>query len=263
MRIDQYLIHCGYFESRNKAAAAIRDGVFAIDGKVITKPSFFVEDGCKIEKIKESLCYVARSAQKLLHGFDVFQPDWRGAVAADFGASTGGFCQVLLEKGVKRVYAIDIGTAQLHPSLEKDDRIINREHTNARYLKATDFPELIDVITGDLSFISIKSVLPSIFDCLADDGEAIVLVKPQFEAGKRALNKNGVVSDLKIHRQILKEVIQSAETLGFGVKGITFSGLSGESGNKEYLLYLKKRFETSIQISTAVEKAVLLEDIYE
>lgn len=263
MRLDQYLVAQNYFESRNKASQAIKNDEFSVDGKIINKPSFNVENNSVVVRVKESIIYVARSAQKLLHGFKVFSPDWSGKVVADFGASTGGFCQVLLEHGVSKVYAVDIGTAQLHPSLQEEPRIINREHTNARYLQANDFSEPIYAITADLSFISIKAVLPAIYDTLAQNGEAIVLVKPQFEAGKKALNKNGVVSDLKIHRLVLKDVALYAENLGLCVKGISFSGLAGESGNREYLLYLKKSADLSIMIPNAVELAVFSEETNE
>lgn len=260
MRFDQYLVLNNYFESRNKASAAIRNGEFSVCGKVILKPSYLINEEDLVGRVKMSYSYVARSAKKLLHGYSVFKPNWEGLVAADFGASTGGFCQVLLENGVKKVYAIDIGTAQLHPSLLNDDRIINREHTNARYLQAQDFPEPIHAITADLSFISIKAVLPAICNTLAELGEAILLVKPQFEAGKGALNKSGVVTDLKIHRQVLKDVALYAESLGLAVKGISFSGLAGESGNREYLLFIKKGGQGMADISSAVEIAVQTEE---
>lgn len=263
MRLDQYLVSEGFFESRNKAAQAIKNQEFSVNGKIAEKPSLIVEDDANVARVKSSALYVARSAQKLLHGICVFMPNWKGKVVADFGASTGGFCQVLLEHGAAKIYAIDIGTAQLHPSLLQEERIINREHTNARYLNADDFQDPIYGITADLSFISIKAVLPAIYNTLVPEGEAIILVKPQFEAGKKALNKNGVVSDLKIHRQVLKDVALYAENLGLCVKGISFSGLAGEKGNREYLLYLKKTAEPSIMISTAVELAVFSEEIYE
>lgn len=260
MRFDQYLVQSGYFESRNKASAAIKDGEFSVNGKLIEKPSHSVGEDDEVCRVKESAIYVARSAKKLLHAFSAFELDWNGMVVADFGASTGGFCQVLLEKGVSKVYAIDIGTAQLHPSLLGEPRIINCEHTNARYLKAKDFSDPIFGITADLSFISIKAVLPAIYDTLMPAGYAVVLVKPQFEAGKKALNKNGVVSDLKIHRQVMKDTALFAQELGFSVRGISFSGLSGECGNREYLLYLKKAAESSVLLSSAIESAVFSEE---
>ncbi len=260
MRLDQYLVLKGYFDSRNKAANSVKLGNFTVNKKPIVKPSFAINDGDIVERQVEEKIYVARSAHKLLRAIYVFQLNCSDKVAADLGASTGGFCQVLLENDIKRIYAVDIGTAQLHPEIKKDERIINMEHTNARYLAADSFPEQIQFVTADLSFISIKAVLPAIYQVLPQGGEAVVLVKPQFEAGPKSLNKNGVVSDKKIHCKVLTEIANFAENIGFGICGITFSGLAGESGNREYLLYLKKDLLTTILIDTAVHEAVFMEE---
>jgi 23S rRNA (cytidine1920-2'-O)/16S rRNA (cytidine1409-2'-O)-methyltransferase len=168
-----------------------------------------------------------------------------------------------LENGVCNVFAVDIGTAQLHPSIKSDPRIVNMEHTNARYLQASDFPLHIDVATADLSFISIKAVLPAIKAVLGEQGEAIILVKPQFEAGPENLSKSGVVLNLKVHISVLKEVTDFAQNCGFGVAGIAFSGLAGESGNREYLLYLNIGQTIKIDIPTAIKEAVYSEDNHE
>lgn len=263
MRLDLYLTNRGDFESRNKAAAAIKEGRYAVNGKSVLKPSYDVADHDEIIILNEVKDYVARSAYKLLHANRQFNLDWSGKIVADFGASTGGFCQVLLESNALKVYAVDIGTAQLHPSIKSDPRIINMEHHNARYLKAEDFSDPIGAITADLSFISIKAILPAIRDTLTKGGEAIVLVKPQFEAGPQHLSKNGVVRDRKIHLRLLEDVALFAQNCGFGIKGISFSGLAGESGNREYLLYLRKDELSSIDISAAAHAAVNSEDHYE
>lgn len=263
MRFDLYLVEYGYFESRNKAAAAIKDGCFAVNGKTITKPSFDMPENPQITALSNEKVYVARSAQKLLRAYRVFNPAWSGYTIVDLGASTGGFCQVLLENSVKKIYAVDIGTAQLHPTVKADPRIVNMEHTNARYLTADHFKEPIHAITADLSFISIKAVLPAIFQTLTAGGEAIVLVKPQFEAGPQKLSKSGVVTDRKVQAKVVEEVADFAQTLGFAVKGISFSGLAGESGNREYLLYLIKDGITNISISSAVHAAVYSEEDHE
>ncbi len=263
MRLDLYLTNRGDFDSRNKAAAAIKEGRYAINGKTVSKPSYDISEHDEITILKETNVYVARSAYKLLHANRQFNLDWSGKTVADFGASTGGFCQVLLECDAKRIYAVDIGTAQLHPTIKNDPRIVNMEHHNARYLNAGDFAEPIDAITADLSFISIKAVLPAIRDTLAEWGEAIVLIKPQFEAGPQNLSKNGVVRDRKVQFHIIEEVALFAENCGFGIKGISFSGLAGESGNREYLLNLTKGESSSIDIPTAAHAAVYSEDHYE
>ncbi len=263
MRLDVYLTNRGDFDSRNKAVAAIKDGHYAVNGKTVLKPSFDISDEDEVTILKESNTYVARSAYKLLHANRQFKLNWVGKTIADFGASTGGFCQVLLECNAEKIYAVDIGTAQLHPTIKNDPRIINMEHHNARYLDASDFPEPIHAITADLSFISIKAVLPAIRDTLFEGGEAILLIKPQFEAGPQNLSKNGVVRERKVQLRIIEEVALFAQKCGFGIKGISFSGLAGESGNREYLLYLIKGELSSIDISTAAHTAVYSEDHYE
>lgn len=260
MRFDVYLVSTGQFESRNKAAAAIKDGRYKVNDKIVTKPSYDINDTDLVTLFKQKTIYVARSAQKLLTAFDVFQLEWKQKTIVDLGASTGGFCQVLLEKDVKKIHAVDIGTAQLHPKLLGDPRIINREHTNARYLTADDFDDKIDAVTADLSFISIKAILPAIERILTDQGEAIVLVKPQFEVGPQKLSKNGVVSNRKDQLRALAEIATLAQNCGFGVHGIAFSGLAGESGNREYLLHLIKGAQTTIDIMNAANTAVYLED---
>ncbi len=263
MRLDLYLTKQQFYESRNKAAAAIKEGLFAVNGKQIYKPSFEVSETDQVAQLQEKKVYVARSAHKLLQAFDVFGLKWQKMTVADLGASTGGFCQVLLEKQVSKVYAVDIGTAQLHPLLKEDRRILNLEHTNARYLEKESFSDSIDAVTADLSFISIKAVLPAISRILRNGGEAVVLVKPQFEAGPRALSKSGVVTDRKVHLKVLDEVSRFAEELGFEVCGVSFSGLAGESGNREYLLYLKKTKKKNPNLSAACKNAVYAEENYE
>ncbi len=256
MRLDVYLVEHQYFESRNKAANSVKCGNFTVNKKQVFKPSFEVFEGDVVLAIKNEKVYVARSAHKLIRAFHCFALNWKKKVVADFGASTGGFCQVLLENGVQKVYAVDIGTAQLHPSIKDDARIVNMEHTNARNLTSDDFDVPIDVVTADLSFISLKMILPAIYATLVDGGEAVVLIKPQFEAGPAHLSKNGVVIERKVHLQVIKDIAAFAESLGFSIGGITFSGLAGESGNREYLMYLFKNGGSSISIESVAKSAV-------
>ena len=260
MRLDVYLVSKNFFESRNKAAAAIKDGQFLVNAKIVTKPSFDVTDSDVISVHKEKTTYVARSAHKLLTAYKVFQFSWKDKTVVDLGASTGGFCQVLLENGVQKIYAVDIGTAQLHPKLLNDPKIVNMEHTNARYLTADDFNESIDAVTADLSFISIKAILPAIEKILVDRGEAVVLVKPQFEVGPQNLSKTGVVTNRKDQLSALREIAAFAQNCGLGIQGVAFSGLAGESGNREYLLYLIKGTPTNLNIERAANAAVYMED---
>lgn len=256
MRLDVYLVEHQYFESRNKAANAVKEGNFTVNKKQVFKPSFEVSYGDNVCAIKKEKVYVARSAHKLLNAYRQFSLNWRGKVIADLGASTGGFCQVLLENEVRKIYAVDIGTAQLHPAVKMDSRIVNMEHTNARNLTAADFDAPIEGITADLSFISLKMVLPAVYNVLIEGGEAVVLIKPQFEAGPAHLSKSGVVADRKIHLQVIGDIASFAVSLGFSVGGIAFSGLTGESGNREYLMYLLKNGGDSFSIESAAKKAV-------
>ena len=260
MRLDVYLVSKNFFESRNKATAAIKDGQFQVNGKVITKPSFDVAETDVLSVYKKKTTYVARSAHKLLTAFKTFQFDWNDKTVVDLGASTGGFCQVLLENGVQKIYAVDIGTAQLHPKLLNDPRIVNMEHTNARYLTSVDFNDVISAVTVDLSFISIKAIIPAIEKILGNRGEAVVLVKPQFEVGPQKLSKTGVVTNRKDQLSALTEIAAFAQNCGLGVQGIAFSGLTGESGNREYLLYLIKGVSTNLNIERAANAAVYMED---
>ncbi len=260
MRLDQYLVEHHFFESRNKAASAVKEGHFTVDGKKTTKPAFDVSEKAVVVAIQNKKVYVARSAWKLIRAYEIFQLKWQDKTVADLGASTGGFCQVLLENDVKKIYAVDIGTAQLHPSIRADKRVVNMEHTNARYLSAESFSEPINVVTADLSFISIKAVLPAIYQTLTSMGQAVVLIKPQFEAGPQNLSKSGVVTNKKVQYKVVEDVALFAQSCGFGIKGLTFSGLAGESGNREYLLLLEKGSDTTISIPSAAYAAVFTEE---
>ena len=240
MRLDLFLANNKYFESRNKACSVIESGGVCVNGRLVTKPSFSVSESDNIEITTNEKLYVARSAIKLITATEKFGLSYEGKTAVDLGASTGGFCEVMLEKGIKKIYAVDIGTNQLHPKIKADPRVVNKQHTNARYISASDFDEEIDLITCDLSFISLTLVLNAVMCALKQNGEFICLIKPQFEVGNSNLNKNGVVKNKSLHVSAIRKVIENALEIGFEVCGLCFSGLEGESGNKEYLLYLKK-----------------------
>ena len=241
MRLDVFMVLNGLTESRNKAAALIVGGGVSVNGSRIVKPSHTVSENDKVEVIADQKVYVARSAKKLLTAIERFGIDFKGKVAVDLGASTGGFCEVMLENGVKRVYAVDIGTNQLHPKIKADSRVVNKEHTNARFVTRLSFDEDIDIVTCDLSFISLKRIISPVFCTLKENGEFICLVKPQFEAGPENVGKNGVVKDKKIHLNVVLDIIDLSGQVGFSVEDVCFSGIEGESGNREFLLYLRKQ----------------------
>lgn len=240
MRLDVFLTENGLCDSRNKAAAFIRDGKVTVNGTVVKKSSYTVPDGADVYVDKTVFDYVARSAQKLLTAVSAFGLDFSGKTAVDLGSSTGGFCQVMLERDIKTVYAVDIGTNQLHDKVRADARVVVKENTNARYIKPADFGGGVDIVTCDLSFISVKLILQSAYDILKQDGEFVCLVKPQFEVGKRFIGKNGVVKDKRAQIMVINEIAEQAFDIGFSVLDISFSGLEGESGNREFLLYMKK-----------------------
>ena len=213
MRLDVYLTKELSVESRNKASMLISRGDVSVNGKLITKPSYDVDDGDQILINDNSKLYVSRSATKLITAIEKFSVDFNEKIAVDLGASTGGFTQVMLENNVKKVYAVDIGTNQLHPVLKSDTKVINKEHINARYISAATFDSSIDIVTCDLSFISLSMVLNAVYCTLKEGGEFICLIKPQFEAGKNSVNKNGVVKDLKIHISVIADIIEQSTKL--------------------------------------------------
>lgn len=227
-------------DSRNIARAYIDDGKVTVNGKVVKKASHNVPDGATVCVDKTKFDYVARSAQKLITASSVFSLDFTDKTAVDLGSSTGGFCQVMLQRGINLIYAVDIGTAQLHEKVRSDERVIVMENTNARYISLADFETPIDIVTCDLSFISVKYIFQSTYDILKDGGEFVCLVKPQFEVGKRFVGKNGVVKDIRAVIMSINEIIDYALQIGFSAYDISFSGLQGESGNKEYFIYFKK-----------------------
>jgi len=239
-RIDVLLCNLNFFESRAKAKQAIADGCIEVNGELVTKSSLKVDESADIKIVKEPLKYVSRGALKLLKAIDEFDLSFTDKVVCDIGASTGGFTEVSLEYGAKKVFSIDVGQDQLHQRLVNDDRVINMEQTNFRYVIDEDFDTPIDICVTDVSFISLKLILVPIFNVLKEGGEAIVLVKPQFEAGKKHLNKHGVVRDKKIHKKVIDDIINYSKDVGFKIINIIDSPILGGDGNKEFLLYMKK-----------------------
>ena len=240
MRLDLYLYRNNFCDSRNKASAIIRDGRVCVNGKKSLKPAFEVSDDDIVDVDLSKKVYVARSAHKLCTAINTFSLDFSDKVAVDLGSSTGGFCQVMLENNVKRIYAVDVGTNQLHDIIRRDNRVVVMENTNARFLRSSDFEDIIDFVTCDLSFISVKNIIKIAYDILRQGGEFVCLIKPQFEVGPKFVNKNGVVKNKHAHVMAVKDIVDLAFNIGFSVCDISFSGLEGESGNREFLIYLKK-----------------------
>lgn len=247
-RLDIFLVEKAYVKSRSKAKELVLNGSVTVNGKTAKKPSALVDEDCEIIISEDENQYVGRGAFKLKGAFECFDVSVKDKFCADIGASTGGFTQVLLEKGAKKVYAVDVGHGQLADELVSDKRVVNCEGVNVRDVTPEFFSDSIDFICGDLSFISLRLVIPLLKECLAENGEMIMLIKPQFEAGRTALNKKGIVRDKKDHLRVLQELSDLFNDCGFAVLGISPSPIKGGDGNIEYLAYLKK---TDMPINSA------------
>ncbi|NUU95205.1 RNA methyltransferase [Marinitoga sp. 1135] len=237
IRLDIFLVNNKYVDSREKAQRLIKEGKVYVNNQKITKPSKKVDENATI-KITETEKYVSRAAYKLLKAIKEFQPKINNKICADIGSSTGGFTQVLLENGAKKVYCIDSGTNQLHESLRNNEKIVLMENTNARYLRKEDF-ESVEFFTSDVSFISITKIIPSIKEITANNAEGIILIKPQFELEPSKLSK-GIVKKEEYREEAIKKVFNSLIENGFEIKGMVESPIRGKDGNIEYLVYIKK-----------------------
>lgn len=235
-RLDILLFELGLVDSRKKASDLIKDGKVFINGIVVNKPSKeFVGDE-KIE-ITEALKYVSRAGLKLEGAYKNFNFDIKDKIAVDVGSSTGGFTDFLLQNGIKKVYAVDVGTSQLVEKLRSDSRVVSLEKTDIR---KAELPEKVDLAVIDVSFISLEIVLPSVINLLKEKGEIIALVKPQFEVGKENIGKGGIVKDDQAKFFILEKIKNFAGKLGLKIKEEMISPITGGDGNEEYFLYLKK-----------------------
>lgn len=246
-RLDQLIFEKGLTESRERARTSIMAGLVYVNGQKETKPGTAVSPDAAIEVRGDALPYVSRGGLKLEKALKVFPLAPHASVCADCGASTGGFTDVLLKNGAAKVYAIDVGYGQLAWSLRNDPRVICMERTNIRYVTHQEVPEEIDLAVMDLSFISLKLVLPAVYGLLKADGQAVCLVKPQFEAGKEKVGKKGVVRDPAVHKEVLENFLVYSRETGFALRGLDFSPIRGPEGNIEYLAWLEKDGAESIQ----------------
>ncbi len=246
-RLDQRLVELGHFESREKARATIMSGLVFVNGQRADKPGMPVKEDAAIE-VRGSACpYVSRGGFKLEKALRVFPISPEGLTCIDCGASTGGFTDVLLKNGAAKVYAVDVGYGQLAWSLRSDSRVVVMERTNARALTPEMFPDAMDMAVMDLSFISVRLVLPAVHTLLREGAPVVCLIKPQFEAGREDVGKKGVVRDAAVHERVLRDFLEAAPGLGYSVMGLDYSPVRGPEGNIEYLAYLKKgAFEAPI-----------------
>lgn len=240
VRLDKIIYERGLVESREQAKRLILAGLVLVHDQKEDKAGTLIAEDADIRLLGHEHPYVGRGGVKLAHALQEFQIDPSGKIAIDVGASTGGFTDCLLQHGVQKVYAVDVGYGQLAWKLMNDLRVISRERTNVRYLTPEDFPEQMDIAVIDLSFISITKILEPVQHLLHPDAEVIALVKPQFEVGKGEVGKGGIVKSPEKHQRVLQEVREYAEGLGFQFKGVTESPIKGARGNTEFFMYLSK-----------------------
>jgi 23S rRNA (cytidine1920-2'-O)/16S rRNA (cytidine1409-2'-O)-methyltransferase len=236
-RLDALLVERGLVESRNLAQKLIMAGQVCVDGQVAMKPSRRVDPKAELH-VGRGARYVSRGGEKLEHALEHFPVSVEGRICADVGASTGGFTDCLLQHGAERVYAIDAGRGQLHWKLRNHPRVVIMERTNARYLES--LPEPVSLVTMDVSFISLRLIFPTVTAWLADHGQVVALVKPQFEAAPGDVGKGGVVRDWAVRRSVLGNVLASARQNGLMPRGLLESPLRGPKGNIEFLLWCQQ-----------------------
>lgn len=237
-RLDVLMVEQGLSESRQKAQATIMSGIVYVNGRKADKAGTPTDETAAIEVRGKTLKYVSRGGLKLEKAMAEFPIDLNGKVCADIGASTGGFTDCMLQNGARKVYAVDVGYGQLAWSLRSDERVVCLERTNARYLTSEQIPEPLDFASIDVSFISLKLILPALRPLMAEGGQVACLVKPQFEAGKDKVGKKGVVRDPDVHLEVLEHFLEHAAQAQFYVAGLTFSPIRGPEGNIEYLGHL-------------------------
>jgi 23S rRNA (cytidine1920-2'-O)/16S rRNA (cytidine1409-2'-O)-methyltransferase len=249
-RLDKLLVEKGLVNTRSKSQRMIMAGEVLVSGVKAVKPGTIVRRDAKIELIPRKT-YVSRGGYKLAGALDIFPINIAGKICADVGACTGGFTDVLLKKNAIRVYAIDVGYGQLDWNLRQDDRVVILERTNARYLEA--LPETVDVVSVDVSFISLKKILPAVKKWIAPDGDIIILIKPQFEAGRHSVGKGGIVRDPLVHQSVLLEILHWCRNHDLMPYGLIESPITGSEGNREFLAWLRIGAQSSFDVEVEIQ----------
>ncbi|MFB4164607.1 TlyA family RNA methyltransferase [Alteribacillus sp. JSM 102045] len=264
-RIDVLLVEQGFFESREKAKRSIMAGLVLADNERVDKPGTKIERTADLRLKGEPVPYVSRGGLKLEKALKVFPLDLKDKIVLDIGASTGGFTDCALQNGASRVYAVDVGYNQLAWKLRKHEKVEVMERFNFRYAAPEHFQKgKPEAAVADVSFISLKLLLPPLSNILAEDSQVCLLIKPQFEAGREKVGKKGIIRDAKVHRQVIDDILFFAESAGFTPKGIDYSPITGGDGNIEFLLYMQWQpviknndIISETVISTVVENAHL------
>ncbi len=246
-RFDKLLVEKGIVQSRERARALIMAGKVAVEGNRVDKPGIQINIDAQLKLQGGDSSYVSRGGEKMEGALKAFGIDPKGMVVMDVGASTGGFTDCILQKGAKKVYAVDVGYGQLAWRLQKDPRVVNLERRNIRYLQREEVPEEIDLILIDTSFISIEKFLPHLLGFLKKEGAILSLIKPQFEVEKGEGGKGGVVRDKALHEKVINRISNFSRGLRLKILGVTESPLLGPKGNKEFFIYLKKENEKNGQ----------------
>ena len=250
-RLDQLVFERGFTESRERAKTTIMSGLVFVNGQRVDKPGTAVDPEACLEVRGDALPFVSRGGYKLDKALKVFPVDPRGKICIDCGASTGGFTDVLLQHGAAKVYAVDVGYGQLAWKLRTDARVVNLERCNLRYITSEQIPEPIDLAVMDVSFISIRLVLPAVKQLLKPDADYVCLIKPQFEAGRDEVGKKGVVRDSRVHEEVINGILQFAPTVGLSVQGLDYSPIKGPEGNIEYICHMKNGEHPSKEIDVS------------
>lgn len=256
IRLDLAVVNTGQCESREKAKALIMAGLVYVDGQKQLKAGTTVRPDAIIEIKGKANPFVSRGGLKLQKAAENFDINLENCVCMDIGASTGGFTDCMLSHGAKKVYAIDVGYGQLAWKLRTDERVVNMERTNFRYVTHEQIPEEIDFASVDVSFISLKIILPVLRELLKENGQAVCLIKPQFEAGKENVGKKGVVRDPQVHISVVNTILNFARGCGYSLKNIDFSPIKGPEGNIEYLMHIQKTAEAENFCTETAESLV-------
>lgn len=251
IRLDVFLVEQNMAPSRSAAQAMIMAGDVYIDNQKAMKAGETVKGTENIEVRSKGPSYVSRGGLKLEKAMKVFPATPSGKVCMDIGASTGGFTDCMLQNGAVKVYSVDVGYGQLAWKLRQDERVVNMERTNIRYIDRERVVEPLEFFSVDVSFISLKPVLPVAYELLKEGGEGVCLIKPQFEAGREKVGKKGVVREKSTHIEVIEKVLEFTKEIGFSVKGLDFSPIKGPEGNIEYLMYIKKDDAESAEFDVA------------
>jgi len=238
-RLDRVLVKKYNIKSRERAKTLITMGFVTVKGEKVTRPDFKISDSDNICISKKDNPYVSRGGLKLEKALEDFNIEVKGKICMDVGASTGGFTDCLLEKGARKVYAVDVGYGQLDWKLRQDKRVVILERTNIRYLSPDLIQDPIDMVTIDVSFISLEKVLPKVKEIIKNRGIIVALIKPQFEAGRKRVEKGGVVKDVRVHREVIKKIKSCGKRLELAVEGLITSPLKGPAGNIEYFIFFR------------------------